>query len=132
MGEGPRLPNHVYQQVSVRILNWLGSKYGQVAERTSPSVHGELRFSSLPMKHPDDSGPAASESRLKGTDVCSYMEEFYDTLVHALHSDEPNYQYTSRPEDDFDPLGFGQVLDLYPSSPCLSHHCTDSSCHCSH
>ncbi|KAK0189063.1 hypothetical protein F5146DRAFT_694635 [Armillaria mellea] len=38
------------------------------------------------------------------------MKEFYDTLVHALHSDEPNYQYTSRPEDDFDPLGFGQIL----------------------
>ncbi|SJL03925.1 uncharacterized protein ARMOST_07282 [Armillaria ostoyae] len=38
------------------------------------------------------------------------MEQFYDILVHALHEDEPNYQYTSRPEDDFDPLGFGQIL----------------------
>ncbi|KAK0467167.1 uncharacterized protein EV420DRAFT_670250 [Desarmillaria tabescens] len=38
------------------------------------------------------------------------MEELYDELVHALHSDEPDYQYTVKPEDDFDPLGFGQIL----------------------
>ena len=44
------------------------------------------------------------------------MEQFYDILVHALHEDEPNYQYTSRPEDDFDTLGFGQVFNLSPSS----------------
>ncbi|KAK0202731.1 hypothetical protein DFS33DRAFT_1385105 [Desarmillaria ectypa] len=38
------------------------------------------------------------------------MEELYDLLVHALHSDEPDYQYTVKPEEDFDPLGFGQIL----------------------
>ena len=47
-----------------------------------PSVHGELRFSALPMTRPSgDSGPAAAESRLKGTDVCSYMEEFHDKFL---------------------------------------------------
>jgi hypothetical protein len=47
-----------------------------------PSVHGELRFSALPMTRPSSGGgPAAAESRLKGTDVCSYMEDFHDRFL---------------------------------------------------
>ncbi|SJL01599.1 uncharacterized protein ARMOST_04921 [Armillaria ostoyae] len=37
------------------------------------------------------------------------MQDLYDKLTHLLHRNEPNYQYTSKPED-FDPLGFGQIL----------------------
>ncbi|KAK0446170.1 hypothetical protein EV421DRAFT_2034051 [Armillaria borealis] len=38
------------------------------------------------------------------------MQQLYNILVHALHGDERNFQYTSNGEDGFDPLGFGQIL----------------------
>ncbi|KAK0236179.1 hypothetical protein EDD85DRAFT_632837 [Armillaria nabsnona] len=38
------------------------------------------------------------------------MQDLYNGLVHVLHQDEPGYQYKPEKKEDFDPLGFGQIL----------------------
>jgi hypothetical protein len=44
------------------------------------SVHGEFRFSPLPMPPPSK---AESRNRLSGEDMCTYMEEFSDTFLEG-------------------------------------------------
>ncbi len=39
------------------------------------------------------------------------MQDLYNELVHILHQDEPGYQYKQEKKEDFDPLGFGQVIN---------------------
>ncbi len=56
------------------------------------------------------------------------MQDLYIALG-ALDDDSSSLPPTPK---DFDPLGFGQVFNLYPSSLCLSHNCTDSGRHCGH
>lgn len=43
------------------------------------SVHGEFRFSALPMDHPPDS--AKTGGRLTGYDMRRYMQEFSDKFL---------------------------------------------------